>query len=148
MHFSPDFWGNLMKRIFLAVLCCLFTVYAENQSDPPDTVAETVGVDTAATKTSEEMPPQEETSGDSLSVNEDAKKEAVKKPTPGGIGRRGEKPGQKMMDTSEKESEQSNVRKIKLVKRNYNYRQQIWLAIGMMAFVALMMTTAQTLNPK
>jgi hypothetical protein len=40
------------------------------------------------------------------------------------------------------------VRKIKLRKREYNYRQQIGLALGMMAFIAIMMTTAQTLNPK
>jgi hypothetical protein len=40
------------------------------------------------------------------------------------------------------------VRKIKLRKREYNYRQQIGLAVGMMAFIAIMMTTAQTLNPK
>ena len=40
------------------------------------------------------------------------------------------------------------IRKIKLRKREYNYRQQIGLAVGMMAFIAIMMTTAQTLNPK
>lgn len=42
----------------------------------------------------------------------------------------------------------TSVKKIKLRKRDYNYRQQVLLAIGMMAFIAIMMTTAQSLNPK
>ena len=41
----------------------------------------------------------------------------------------------------------SSVKKIKLRKRKYNYRQQVILAVGMMAFIAIMMTTAQSLNP-
>lgn len=42
----------------------------------------------------------------------------------------------------------SSVKKIKLRKRKFNYRQQVVLAVGMMAFIAIMMTTAQSLNPK
>ena len=42
----------------------------------------------------------------------------------------------------------TSTRKIPLTKRQFNYRQQVILAVGMMAFVALMMTTAQSWNPK
>lgn len=42
----------------------------------------------------------------------------------------------------------SNTRKIKLIKRKYNHRQQVILAIGMMVFIGIMMTTAQNMNPK
>ncbi|MBN1576954.1 MAG: hypothetical protein JW913_10405 [Chitinispirillaceae bacterium] len=45
-------------------------------------------------------------------------------------------------------STKSSIRKIPLTKRRYNYRQQIVLAIGMMAFIAIIMTSAQTWNPK
>ncbi|MBN1307405.1 MAG: hypothetical protein JXA18_05775 [Chitinispirillaceae bacterium] len=45
-------------------------------------------------------------------------------------------------------SKRSSARKISLIKRQYNYRQQIILAIGMMAFVAIIMTSAQSWNPK
>jgi len=46
------------------------------------------------------------------------------------------------------ENEKPSARKITLTKRKYNYKQQIILAVGMMVFVALMMTTAQNWNPK
>ena len=42
----------------------------------------------------------------------------------------------------------ASVEKIKLRKRHFNYRQQVGLAVGMMAFIVVMMTTAQSLNPK
>jgi hypothetical protein len=45
-------------------------------------------------------------------------------------------------------ADRASTRKIKLVKREYNHRQQIILAVGMMAFIAIMMTTAQSMNPK
>ncbi|HEX3020643.1 MAG TPA: hypothetical protein VHP36_10095 [Chitinispirillaceae bacterium] len=38
--------------------------------------------------------------------------------------------------------------KTKLVKRNFNSRQQVGLGIGMMIFIAVIMTTAQSWNPK
>jgi hypothetical protein len=41
-----------------------------------------------------------------------------------------------------------SARKIKLVKREYDHRQQVVLAVGMMAFILIMMTTAQSWNPK
>jgi hypothetical protein len=44
--------------------------------------------------------------------------------------------------------ERTSMRKIKLIKREYNYRQQVVLAVGMMAFIAIMMSTAQSWNPK
>ena len=43
---------------------------------------------------------------------------------------------------------ESSVKKIKLRKKSYNYRQQITLAIGMMAFIAVIMFTDQSLNPE
>jgi hypothetical protein len=43
---------------------------------------------------------------------------------------------------------QESNRKIKLIKRQYNYKQQVFLAIGMMMFVGLMMMTTQSWNPK
>ena len=42
----------------------------------------------------------------------------------------------------------ASTRKIRLTKRHFNYKQQVILAVGMMAFIALMMTTAQSWNPK
>ena len=53
-----------------------------------------------------------------------------------------------VVSDTEKPAEQASARKIKLIKREYNYRQQVLLAIGMMAFIAIMMTTAQSYNPK
>ena len=38
--------------------------------------------------------------------------------------------------------------KTKLVKRTFDSRQQVSLGIGMMVFIALIMTTAQSWNPK
>jgi hypothetical protein len=38
--------------------------------------------------------------------------------------------------------------KLVVVKRDFNYREQIGIALAMMAFVALMMTTTQTFNPR
>jgi len=43
---------------------------------------------------------------------------------------------------------EKGVRKIKLIKREYNYRQQMTLAIGMMSFIAIMMASSQNWNPK
>ena len=45
-------------------------------------------------------------------------------------------------------TKESEKRKLKLIKRKYNYRQQIILSVSTMVFVALMMTTAQSWNPK
>jgi hypothetical protein len=41
-----------------------------------------------------------------------------------------------------------SILKIRLVKRKYNYRQQVALAVGMMIFIALAMMSAQTWNPQ
>jgi len=38
--------------------------------------------------------------------------------------------------------------KMDLVKRSFNHKQQVFLGIGMMAFVAIIMTTAQSWNPR
>lgn len=38
--------------------------------------------------------------------------------------------------------------KTKLIKRTFDSRQQVSLGIGMMVFIALIMTTAQSWNPK
>lgn len=39
-------------------------------------------------------------------------------------------------------------KKLGLIKRDHDYKKQVWLAAGMMAFVALMITSAQTWNPR
>jgi len=39
-------------------------------------------------------------------------------------------------------------KKSKLIKRTFDSRQQVSLGIGMMIFIALIMTTAQSWNPK
>jgi hypothetical protein len=39
-------------------------------------------------------------------------------------------------------------KKLKIVRRAYKYRRQLGLALGMMAFVALIFTTTQNWNPK
>lgn len=49
-----------------------------------------------------------------------------------------------MSDTASNLAVGSNL---KLIKRNYNSRQQILLASGMMIFVIAMMTLAQQFNP-
>jgi|GEM_PF-3589951 len=46
------------------------------------------------------------------------------------------------------EPAKSGVKKLSLIKRSYRYRQQVLLATGMMAFVALMMLTSQSWNPE
>lgn len=38
--------------------------------------------------------------------------------------------------------------KMDLVKRSFDHKQQVFLGIGMMVFVALIMTTAQSWNPR
>jgi hypothetical protein len=43
--------------------------------------------------------------------------------------------------------EKKGPKKLKLVQRGYSYRQQIGLAVGMMAFVAVIFTTSQNWNP-
>ncbi len=37
---------------------------------------------------------------------------------------------------------------VPLIKRSFNYKQQVILALGMMAFVAIIMTTSQNWNPR
>lgn len=39
-------------------------------------------------------------------------------------------------------------KKLGLIKRDYDYKKQVWLAAGMMAFMALVITSAQTWNPR
>jgi hypothetical protein len=38
-------------------------------------------------------------------------------------------------------------RKIKILKRKFDVREQVGIALGMMAFVLIMMTTSQAWNP-
>jgi hypothetical protein len=45
-------------------------------------------------------------------------------------------------------SQSESVKKIPLTRRSYDYRRQVILAVGMMAFIAIVMTTSQSLNPK
>lgn len=39
------------------------------------------------------------------------------------------------------------TQKIKIIKRDFRFREQIGIAVGMMAFVAFMMITSQSWNP-
>ena len=63
---------------------------------------------------------------------------------------RSDSTGEKQVQVTEKNevAATTTVKKIKLRKRDYNYKQQIRLAVGMMAFIAITMMTAQNLNPK
>jgi hypothetical protein len=45
-------------------------------------------------------------------------------------------------------SEAGKGKKIQLVKRKFNYREQIGMAIAMMAFMTLIITTTDTWNPR
>jgi hypothetical protein len=40
------------------------------------------------------------------------------------------------------------AKKLQLIKRDYNYRKQVSLALGMMALVLIMMTASQAWNPR
>ncbi len=52
-------------------------------------------------------------------------------------------PDQVAIDSGEQKKE-----KTKLIKRTFDSRQQVSLGVGMMVFIALIMTTAQSWNPK
>jgi hypothetical protein len=49
--------------------------------------------------------------------------------------------------TAEARPRPQQEEKIKLVKRTFDYKRQIGLALGMMAFVLIMMTATENLNP-
>ena len=40
------------------------------------------------------------------------------------------------------------IEKIKVVRRKFKYREQIGVALGMMAFIAIILTTVQSWNPE
>jgi hypothetical protein len=40
------------------------------------------------------------------------------------------------------------IEKIKVVRRKFKYREQVGVALGMMAFIALILTTVQSWNPE
>jgi hypothetical protein len=50
-------------------------------------------------------------------------------------------------DSSEYVQSKKGTQKLKLVRRGYNYREQLGLAMGMMAFVAVIILTSQNWNP-
>ena len=43
--------------------------------------------------------------------------------------------------------EEKKIEKIKIVRRDFKYRYQVRTALGMMAFIAIVLTTAQSWNP-
>ncbi len=45
------------------------------------------------------------------------------------------------------ESDIKKTEKINIVRRNFKYRYQVGTALGMMAFIAFILTTAQSWNP-
>ena len=56
-------------------------------------------------------------------------------------------PSFRSADTSTTSTSSQPRGKMKLVKRQRNFRQQLGFSLGMMAFIAIMMTSAQTWNP-
>ncbi|MFP4164989.1 MAG: hypothetical protein ACLFQB_13920 [Chitinispirillaceae bacterium] len=46
------------------------------------------------------------------------------------------------------QADSATHQKLPLIKRDYDYKKQVWLAAGMMAFMALVITSAQTWNPR
>ncbi|KMQ51780.1 hypothetical protein CHISP_1276 [Chitinispirillum alkaliphilum] len=38
--------------------------------------------------------------------------------------------------------------RISIVRREYDHKRQVWLAVGMMAFLALIISSAQSWNPR
>ena len=40
------------------------------------------------------------------------------------------------------------IEKIKIVRHRFKYREQVGTALGMMAFIAIILTTVQTWNPE
>ena len=42
----------------------------------------------------------------------------------------------------------TQIEKIKVVRRRFKYREQVGTALGMMAFIAIILTTVQTWNPE
>ena len=40
------------------------------------------------------------------------------------------------------------IEKIKVVRRRFKYREQVGTALGMMAFIAIILTTVQSWNPE
>ena len=51
------------------------------------------------------------------------------------------------MTSGQNEQTQTLTRKIKIIKKDVHYSAFVILAIGMMAFIALIYTTSQTYNP-
>lgn len=139
-----------MKLTVLAVALFFFTAAAqEDDFRLPDTLPDSVAVDTSMKTADPLVTEQPEVSEyDTFPIENVNIDTIADTPAPGGVGRKGKKPDHNIASTSSKKEDQTTVRKIKLVKRKYNYRQQIGLAVGMMAFIAIVMTTAQTLNPK
>ncbi|MBD3345538.1 MAG: hypothetical protein GF401_10790 [Chitinivibrionales bacterium] len=55
---------------------------------------------------------------------------------------------QHSLDSSEAQQDTSHTKKLKIVKREFNFKEQVGLAVGMMAFILAVMTTSQAWNPK
>jgi hypothetical protein len=51
------------------------------------------------------------------------------------------------MTSTQNQQTQTQTRKIKIIKKDIPYGAFITIALGMMAFIALIMTTPQTYNP-
>ena len=52
------------------------------------------------------------------------------------------------LDAARNEIRDSGEPKMKLIKRTFDHKRQVYLAAGMMAFIAIIMTTAQSWNPE
>ena len=55
--------------------------------------------------------------------------------------------GDSLSKTRDEIQAESSKPSMRLVRRKFDHKHQVFLAAGMMAFIALVMTTAQTWNP-
>jgi hypothetical protein len=51
------------------------------------------------------------------------------------------------VDSVDSASDRTATKKIPIVNRNFNYRRQLGMALGMMAFALLFLTSTQSWNP-
>jgi amino acid permease len=154
----------IMKQ-FLTLPACLLLLHVSLNAQDSASVADSAITDTSTVTTienaSEEIEPEaspqsvvtdstSEVSADTtakpVQARQPVAKPAKPKPAPARTG--GTVKGERDRQFSTVEKDTSNTRKIKLIKRKYNHRQQVVLAIGMMIFIGIMIGTAQNMNPK
>jgi amino acid permease len=148
-----------------ALLACLLFFHVSISAQDSASVADSATTDTLTVTPAENASEETEPEVSSQSIDMDSTTEesadttvkAVKarqpvakpaKPKPAPARTGGTVKGERDRQFSTVEKDTSNTRKIKLIKRKYNHRQQVVLAIGMMIFIGIMIGTAQNMNPK